>query len=1476
MPHNLFNTLQTFNPTTGSQGQFYSLPQLEKEGVGPVSRLPVSIRIVLESVLRNFDGKKIREQDVRTLANWKANAERTEEIPFIVARVLLQDFTGVPLLVDLAAMRSAVERMGKETGIIEPLVPVDLVIDHSVQVDFSSMGDAFQKNMEMEFRRNNSRYQFLKWGMQAFDGFRVVPPGIGIVHQVNLEYLARGVWERDGIYYPDTLVGTDSHTTMINGLGIVAWGVGGIEAEAGMLGQPVYFLTPDVVGVHMSGSLKEGVTATDLVLRVTEMLRQAKVVGKFVEFHGEGAASLPATDRATIANMAPEYGATMGFFPVDEETCKYLRATGREEEQVEAVKNYFQAQGLFGIPRQNECDYSTVLELNLSEINPSVAGPKRPQDRIELPDLKDKFVNLFQNPVTENGYGKSKKDLQKRYNVSVGRNAFRQSAALVGGGGQETETVPEVVDIHTSQIDTSPLTEIEMMNNRPTPDRVGEIPPGEFPERFDDLGHGDVVIAAITSCTNTSNPSVMLAAGLLAKKAVERGLVVDPSVKTSLAPGSRVVTEYLEKTGLQPYLNQLGFNLVGYGCTTCLAAGTPVLLANGTSQRIEEMPGGAMVFGPTSDGRLGMALQTEQMFQGVRDCVSLVLQDGRTLVCTPDHKILCADGRWVRADELELGRDRVVVGLDAPLDEPGEDEAGYVLLAGDMQFTLDKPDERPRALAFARLLGHLLSDGSISAVGQGRMNVGQALDREAVLNDIELVTGKRPAAARYDERKWTVVLPRELTAAISALPGVRVGRRINQPAALPAFVLDESCPIALIREFLGGLFGADGWAPVLHRLSTREKNAVLEPPAFSQSAKPEHVSQLREMMGNLIHLLDRCGVKTDGAKVYEYPTRHAASSYPASVDGAPRVEVRLNLPDGLSFVECVGFRYCVDKALRASAAAVYWRTVDKINEQRLWMSERLEARHAEDSALSFVRARASVAAELVQCETAVFPHYSLLEGHDRFNRLPQPGARKFQPLHRESCGFPSPVELFRQIGAREWFAPLSARAEMDTSRRYCAEKESLTLPTLALQVLDRRQAGKRAVFDLSVNDLHAFIAGTVAVHNCIGNSGPLDPRIEDVITKNDLIAASVLSGNRNFEARVHQSVKVNFLMSPPLVVAFALAGRVNVDLSSEPVGKDRNGSDVYLRDIWPNLSEISEMMSAAMDPETYRRLYSDFAEQNPLWNEIPSSAGDVYEWDQHSTYIQEPPYFEKFGMQAGVFCDIRNARPLAIFGDSVTTDHISPAGAIKPNSPAGKYLQLRGVNVEDFNSYGSRRGNHQVMVRGTFANVRIKNLMAPGTEGGVTILQPIGEQMSIYDASVHYQAAGIPLIVFAGQEYGTGSSRDWAAKGTRLLGVHAVVAQSFERIHRSNLVGMGVLPLQFKEGTNAASLKLDGTEVFDLTGLETGAVRPQQEVTLAIRRSNGETEEVPLTLRIDTPIEVDYYQHGGILPYVLRQLIKDQ
>jgi aconitate hydratase len=956
MPLAPFNSLQTFNPGAGQTAKFYSLPQLEKEGLGPVSKLPVSIRVVLESVLRNCDSRKITEDDVSALANWQPNVERKEEVPFVVARVLLQDFTGVPLLVDLAAMRSAVARLRKNTGVIEPLVPVDLVIDHSVQVDFSSTRDAFEKNMAMEFKRNNSRYQFLKWGTQAFDGFGVIPPGIGICHQVNLEFLAKSVWERNGFYYPDTLVGTDSHTTMINGLGIVGWGVGGIEAEAAMLGQPVYFLTPDVVGVNLTGSLREGVTATDLVLRVTEMLRKAKVVGKFVEFHGAGATSLSVTDRATIANMAPEYGATMGFFPVDEETCVYLKATGRTDEQVEAVRNYYKAQGMFGIPKTGECQYSTVLDLELDSISPSVAGPKRPQDRVDLSNLKDRFADLLQKSASEGGYGKSKEEMAARYFTRIGTIDIAKTIAS-GAGEQRPTPVPVAAGGVVTAQNTSVWTETEMVNNRPTPDRLDEVHPEEFPHAEVDLGHGDVLIAAITSCTNTSNPSVMLAAGLLAKKAVEHGLTVGASVKNSLAPGSRVVTDYLQKTGLQQYLDQLGFNLVGYGCTTC-----------------------------------------------------------------------------------------------------------------------------------------------------------------------------------------------------------------------------------------------------------------------------------------------------------------------------------------------------------------------------------------------------------------------------------------------------------------------------------------------------------------------------------IGNSGPLDPTIEQVLSEHDLIAASVLSGNRNFEARVHQSLKANFLMSPPLVVAFAIAGSVNIDLSREPLGKGSDGQDVYLRDVWPTLQEINSLLSTAMDPETYRRLYRGFAEQNPLWNEIPTSTGNVYEWDPESTYIREPPYFDGFSNAVEEWKDIHGARPLAIFGDSVTTDHISPAGAIKASSPAGLYLQEKGVQIEDFNSYGSRRGNHEVMVRGTFANVRIKNLMVPGVEGGVTLHQPDGERMSIYDASVKYQREGVPLVVFAGQEYGTGSSRDWAAKGTRLLGVKAVIAQSFERIHRSNLVGMGVLPCQFKEGTNAGSLGLDGSETFDLLGLEHG-VRPQQDLKLIIHRASGKTYEVAVTLRIDTPIEIDYYQHGGILPYVLRQLL---
>ncbi len=899
-PHNLFNSLQTFDAGSGRKGLYYSLPALEAAGVGPVSKLPVSIRIVLESVLRNVDGKKVSERDVRSLANWNAKSPAPEEIPFIVARIVLQDFTGVPLLVDLAAMRSAVARLGKNPKLIEPLVPVDLVVDHSVQTDFARTPDALRLNMEMEFKRNRERYQFLKWGQQAFETFKVVPPGIGIIHQVNLEYLAKGVLSQPSeisnpkseVFYPDTLVGTDSHTTMINGFGIVGWGVGGIEAEAGMLGQPVYFLTPEVVGVHMTGALREGVTATDAALHVTQMLRKAKVVGKFVEYYGPGAASLPLADRATIANMAPEYGATMGFFPVDEETIAYMRLTGRTEAQCAAFENYYRAQQMFGIPRKGDLTYSVDLELDLAEVQPSVAGPKRPQDRIELAALKGAFNRQLQAPVEDGGYGALTRYLDK--------------CVMVEGTG---------------------------------------------------IGHGSVLIASITSCTNTSNPSVMVAAGLLAKKAVERGLSVSPVVKTSLAPGSRVVTDYLARTGLQPYLDKLGFNLVGYGCATC-----------------------------------------------------------------------------------------------------------------------------------------------------------------------------------------------------------------------------------------------------------------------------------------------------------------------------------------------------------------------------------------------------------------------------------------------------------------------------------------------------------------------------------IGNSGPLAHAVEEAVKKNDLVAASVLSGNRNFEARVHQSIKANFLMSPPLVVAFAIAGRVDIDMTREPLGKGSDGRDVFLKDLWPTLAEIGGALKSALSPEVFRKLYTGFANENPLWNEVPASTGQIYAWDVQSTYIQEPPFFVNFSMQPGSIGEIRGARALGIFGDSVTTDHISPAGSIKATSPAGKYLVANGVGPEDFNSYGSRRGNDRIMTRGTFANVRIKNLMVAGVEGGVTKHQPDGGVMPIHDAAVKYQKDGVPLVVLAGAEYGTGSSRDWAAKGTNLLGVRAVVAVSFERIHRSNLVGMGVLPCQFKDGVSAQTLKLDGTETFSILGLDEN-IKPRQDLTLEIKRANGQTDCVPVTLRIDTPIEVDYYRHGGILPFVLRQLV---
>ncbi len=885
-----FNAQLSFDIAPGKTGRLYSLPALGQTLGLDLSRLPVSIRIVLESVLRNCDGIKVTEEHVRQLAQWKPNAARTEEIPFVVARIVLQDFTGVPLLCDLAAMRGVAQNMGKDPKRIEPLVPVDLVVDHSVQIDHYGSKNALDLNMKLEFKRNEERYQFMKWGMQAFDTFKVVPPGIGIVHQVNLEYLARGVHRsKDGISYPDTLVGTDSHTTMINGIGVVGWGVGGIEAEAGMLGQPVYMLTPDVVGVHLKGRLHPAVTATDLVLRVTELLRSAKVVGKFVEFFGEGTASLALPDRATVANMAPEYGATMGFFPVDERTIEYFRGSGRTDDEIAAFEAYFKAQGLYGIPKAGAIDYSQVIELDLASVMPSLAGPKRPQDRIDLDRVKRSFTELFSKPAAENGFARNSANLGKVYKAYDG-------------------------------------TEVR---------------------------NGDVLIAAITSCTNTSNPGVLLAAGLVAKKAVEQGLKVKPHIKTSLAPGSRVVTEYLQKAGLLPYLEKLGFYLAGYGCTTC-----------------------------------------------------------------------------------------------------------------------------------------------------------------------------------------------------------------------------------------------------------------------------------------------------------------------------------------------------------------------------------------------------------------------------------------------------------------------------------------------------------------------------------IGNSGPLAAPIEEAIVENDLVCAAVLSGNRNFEARIHANIRANFLAAPPLVVAYAIAGTMLKDLRTEPLGKSKDGQDVYIGHIWPTREEIEALRKLAMNPTTFRRLYSNLGEASPLWKKISAPAGQVYSWPT-STYIAEPPFFQDFSMQPAAVEDIRGAKVLGIFGDSVTTDHISPAGAIKPTSPAGIYLQENDVSVANFNSYGARRGNHEVMMRGTFANVRIKNLMLQGTEGGLSLYQ--GEKMPIYDAAMAYIADGTPTVVFGGEEYGTGSSRDWAAKGTQLLGVKAVIARSFERIHRSNLVGMGVLPLQFTGADSVSSLGLKGDETIDIVGLDD--LRPQQDITLAITRSNGERRDITLKSRIDTSIEVDYYRHGGILSFVLRGLM---
>jgi aconitate hydratase A / 2-methylisocitrate dehydratase len=938
--HAFATTLKRFKTASGREGQFFSLPALAKTYPN-VKRLPVSIRIVLESVLRNCDGKKVLPEHVKQLANWQPKAARSDEIPFVVARVVLQDFTGVPLLVDLAAMRNVAADMGKNAKAIEPLVPVDLVVDHSIMVDHYGTKNALDLNMKLEFQRNQERYQFMKWGMQAFDTFGVVPPGFGIVHQVNLEYLARGVHKRkDGVVYPDTLVGTDSHTTMINGIGVVGWGVGGIEAEAGMLGQPVYFLTPDVVGLKLDGRLREGVTATDLVLTVTELLRQHKVVGKFVEFFGEGTRTLALPDRATIANMAPEYGATMGFFPVDERTIDYFKGTGRSRGEIEAFEAYFKAQQLFGIPMPGEIDYSQVVELDLGTVAPSLAGPKRPQDRITLTDVSSKFAQLYSAPAADNGFNQPADQLMLRHEVTAAVATAQAMPAVRPGAPRDV---------------------VEMADNRSTM-AAAHTRAAPAPKPLS-IGNGDVLIAAITSCTNTSNPSVLLAAGLLAKKAVEAGLKVQPHIKTSLAPGSRIVTEYLTKTGLLPYLERLGFNVAGYGCTTC-----------------------------------------------------------------------------------------------------------------------------------------------------------------------------------------------------------------------------------------------------------------------------------------------------------------------------------------------------------------------------------------------------------------------------------------------------------------------------------------------------------------------------------IGNAGDLTPQINQTITANDLVCAAVLSGNRNFEARIHPNLKANFLASPPLVVAYAIAGNVMVDLMTQPVGQGKGGKPVYLGDIWPSSDEVYKLLKFAMDPKAFRANYENVAAKpGKLWTDILGVKGQVYDWPK-SSYIAKPPFFEGFTMEPKApEPGVKGARIMALFGDSITTDHISPAGAIKEASPAGQYLRGLGVLKADFNSYGSRRGNHEVMMRGTFANVRIKNLMIPAgadgsrEEGGVTLFQPSQQKMFIYDAAMKYMAEGTPTVVFAGEEYGTGSSRDWAAKGTQLLGIKAVVARSFERIHRSNLIGMGVLPLQFLGSDSWQSLGLDGSETIDIV-LGT-KIEPQSQATLLIHRPGSETRKVELTLRIDTPIEVDYYHHGGILPYVLRQLL---
>lgn len=1405
------STVDEFS-ANGRRIQFYSLPALQMSlgERAKISRLPISIRILLESLMRNKDGKSVTDADIETLAEWNSASPADREIPFKVGRVLMQDLTGVPALVDLAAMRDAASTLKLDPKIIEPEVPIDLVIDHSIQVDVFREPNAIQLNGKKEIERNQERYEFLKWAQQAFQKLKLVPPDTGICHQVNLEFLSSVVMEKETargtpLAYPDTLVGTDSHTPMINGLGVLGWGVGGIEAEAALLGQPVTFLTPRVYGVHLVGGLKDGVTATDAVLTITQKMREIGVVGAFVEFFGEGVRGLTVAARATISNMSPEFGATCALFPVDDESLRYLRLTGRSEAHVEMVKKYFEAQDMFGVPDAGDIDYSEVIEIDLSQIQPSVAGPALPHERTDL--------------------------------ANVGKHL--------------REAFPTL---------SEPSKSIKVT----------------YQQKEYTLKDGDVVIAAITSCTNTSNPSVMIAAGLLAKKAVDLGLEVQGAVKTSMAPGSMVVTEYLRSMGLLQYLEKLGFGVVGYGCTTCIAQGTPILLSNGTTRSIEAMAtGNALLFGPTSRCKLGIARQSEFMKQGIRDCVKLILQDGRSLTCTPDHRILTSDGRWVRADELVPGKDRVVVGLEGPLDKPGEDEFDYVLRAGNLTFRMETEHERSRTLAFSRLLGNLSGARSMNVLGCGCMNVEGTVDREMVLNDIELITGRRPISSRCGKRKWSIVLPSSLTKAITSLQRVGLHTRIPQIPRLPSFLCDETCPVSIVREFLGGLFGADGRAPMLHH-NEELRDSALEPPAYVFSARPFQLERSKKIIRELVQLLKRCGAETNVAKIHNYRMQSRGSTQTTAIDDLSRLEVTL-VVDGLSFVERVGFRYCVDKMLRASAAAAYWRMVQDTCTQRPIGVQHANKMGQDEIELSFSNPRNTIASRMLRSSDRTSPpdgfsHHTSLGDRCRFSG-PSNEAHESRPV-RSSCNFSSPVELFEELGVRQWFSPDTTPDESPFGQ-CCVEEEVNVLPTFSLGIADRKAAGQRLVYDLAVDDLHAFVAGTVSVHNCIGNSGPLPEPVSKAIKDNNLTTAAVLSGNRNFEARIHQEVRANFLMSPPLVVAYALAGSVLKDLTREPLGMSKDGQPVFLKDVWPTNKQVSDYLTT-ISTQMFKRKYVEVYDQNSDWNKLPAPSGLKYEWDEKSTYIRQPPYFtdfrEKLSSGQHNIEDIFGARPLLILGDYVTTDHISPAGAFSSKSVAGKYLTSLGVSEEDYNTYGSRRGNHLVMIRGTFANPRIKNMIVAGIEGAQTKHFPEGEIMSVYDASMKYQNEKTPLIVIAGKGFGTGSSRDWAAKGQKLLGVKAVVVESFERIHRSNLVGMGVLPLQLVEGVTVKSLNLDGSETFDITGLDE-AIESGSMAKMTITKKTGEKVTIQLKVRIDSQVEKDYYKNGGILDYVLRMAV---